>query len=179
MNHDRKKIIINEIIYWKNNKLLPEAYCNFLLTLYTEGEGVGLPEKTEASTFTSVKVAIFTLLGIGLLLPVLFLVTYFTEISPNLQMVINFIFLIVSIFIVVKNNNNQLILHIGFIILALQLLILSTTAVESFLNGKSTYMILVLLLNCLIWIGVGIATTKKYFLVAGVVGILTGILLFI
>lgn len=179
MNHDRKKIIVNEIIYWKNNKLLPEAYCNFLLTLYTEGEGVGLSEKTVTPSLFSVKVAIFTLLGIGLLLPVFFLVTYFTEISPNLQMVINFIFLIVSIFIVIKNNNNKLVLHIGFILLALQLLILSTTAVEFFFNGQSTYMVLVLLLNCISWIGVGIATTKKYFLVAGVVGILTGILLFV
>ena len=33
MNENRKQIIINEIIYWKKNELLPEHYCDFLLAL--------------------------------------------------------------------------------------------------------------------------------------------------
>ena len=40
MDENRKQIIIKEIGYWKNNKLLPEQYCNFLLALYTEGIGL-------------------------------------------------------------------------------------------------------------------------------------------
>lgn len=38
MDKNRKKIIIDEIRYWKEHQLLPEKYCNFLLTLYTQGE---------------------------------------------------------------------------------------------------------------------------------------------
>ncbi|MCM3637385.1 hypothetical protein M3152_06580 [Sporosarcina luteola] len=38
MNAQRKKIIMAEINYWKQNKLLPEQYCDFLLTLYTQGD---------------------------------------------------------------------------------------------------------------------------------------------
>ena len=38
MNVQRKKIIMAEINYWKQNKLLPEHYCDFLITLYTEGD---------------------------------------------------------------------------------------------------------------------------------------------
>ena len=38
MNETRKKIIIQEIKYWKKSKLLPEKYCDFLLTLYSGGE---------------------------------------------------------------------------------------------------------------------------------------------
>ena len=38
MNQQRKRIIISEIKYWKNNKLLPEHYCDFLITLYAQGE---------------------------------------------------------------------------------------------------------------------------------------------
>lgn len=38
MNAQRKKIIMAEINYWKQNKLLPEHYCDFLLTLYTQGD---------------------------------------------------------------------------------------------------------------------------------------------
>ena len=37
MANQRKQIIINEITFWKQNKLLPEQYCDFLMTLYTEG----------------------------------------------------------------------------------------------------------------------------------------------
>ena len=36
----RKQIIINEIIYWKKNRMLPEHYCDFLLALYTKGNGL-------------------------------------------------------------------------------------------------------------------------------------------
>ena len=35
MDENRKQIIINEIIYWKKNRMLPEHYCDFLLALYT------------------------------------------------------------------------------------------------------------------------------------------------
>ncbi|MFC5604062.1 hypothetical protein [Sporosarcina koreensis] len=38
MNAQRKKIIMAEINYWKQNKLLPEHYCNFLITLYSQGD---------------------------------------------------------------------------------------------------------------------------------------------
>ncbi|PKC51915.1 hypothetical protein RhiirA1_482678 [Rhizophagus irregularis] len=38
MPNTRKQIILNEILFWKQNKLLPEHYCDFLMTLYTEGE---------------------------------------------------------------------------------------------------------------------------------------------
>ncbi|MDW0117374.1 hypothetical protein QTL97_10545 [Sporosarcina thermotolerans] len=38
MSNQRKKTIITEIKYWKENKLLPEHYCDYLITLYTQGE---------------------------------------------------------------------------------------------------------------------------------------------
>lgn len=44
MTNPRKKIILNEILFWKQNKLLPEHYCDFLATLYTEGAD---PEELE------------------------------------------------------------------------------------------------------------------------------------
>ncbi|QGH34956.1 hypothetical protein GI584_13315 [Gracilibacillus salitolerans] len=39
MDEERKQTIINEINYWKTHQLLPNQYCDFLLALYTEGEG--------------------------------------------------------------------------------------------------------------------------------------------
>ncbi|MDB5083883.1 MAG: hypothetical protein JWN30_769 [Bacilli bacterium] len=35
---NRREIILAEIEYWKKNRLLPAAYCDFLVNLYTEGK---------------------------------------------------------------------------------------------------------------------------------------------
>ncbi|MDN4607041.1 hypothetical protein [Sporosarcina highlanderae] len=48
MGTERKKIIITEINYWKENKMLPEHYCDFLITLYTQGEQEQAPDITDA-----------------------------------------------------------------------------------------------------------------------------------
>ncbi|WP_252502925.1 hypothetical protein [Sporosarcina sp. Marseille-Q4943] len=48
MNAQRKKIITAEINYWKQNKLLPEHYCDFLITLYTQGDHEQEISATEA-----------------------------------------------------------------------------------------------------------------------------------
>ncbi|WP_156323827.1 hypothetical protein [Bacillus sp. JCM 19034] len=37
MRKERKEIVIEEIKHWRKSKLLPEHYCDFLLTLYSEG----------------------------------------------------------------------------------------------------------------------------------------------
>ncbi|SER17556.1 hypothetical protein SAMN04487944_101510 [Gracilibacillus ureilyticus] len=39
MDAERKDVIVKEINYWKSHHLLPEQYCDFLIALYTEGEG--------------------------------------------------------------------------------------------------------------------------------------------
>lgn len=39
--YSTKKVILNEIAFWKQNKLLPEHYCDFLTALYAQGEGEG------------------------------------------------------------------------------------------------------------------------------------------
>ena len=45
MPNPRKQIILNEILFWKQNKLLPEHYCDFLMTLYSEGNEFETEEK--------------------------------------------------------------------------------------------------------------------------------------
>ena len=39
MDKNRKEIIVKEIEYWEENRMLPAHYCQYLLTLYTEGKG--------------------------------------------------------------------------------------------------------------------------------------------
>ncbi|SNS59250.1 hypothetical protein SAMN05444672_101192 [Bacillus sp. OK838] len=38
MDEMRKKIIIQEINSWKESRMLPEQYCDYLLALYCQGE---------------------------------------------------------------------------------------------------------------------------------------------
>lgn len=45
MDEARKETVIKEINYWKTHQLLPEHYCDYLLALYTEGEGEKLANK--------------------------------------------------------------------------------------------------------------------------------------
>ncbi|THE15437.1 hypothetical protein E1I69_00870 [Bacillus timonensis] len=175
MNQDRKNIVINEILYWRKNKLLPEAYCNFLLSLYTEGEGV----ESKPTSSHSKKNTLSWIFGIGLLLPVMFLVTYFTEISPTLQMLINFIFIIICTLGLILNRNNPFFVHFASIILALFILLLTVNGSDLIFKGHGYYLFGIILLNCVCWIIVGILSKKKYFLIAGILGSITsGILIF-
>ena len=50
MNQQRKRMIISEIKYWKQNKLLPEHYCDFLITLYAQGEDKKEVKATEVDS---------------------------------------------------------------------------------------------------------------------------------
>ena len=38
MKENRIETIVNEIHYWKEHRLLPGEYCDFLLALYTQGQ---------------------------------------------------------------------------------------------------------------------------------------------
>ncbi|ASS76071.1 hypothetical protein CIG75_14645 [Tumebacillus algifaecis] len=38
MNQDQKKLMIQEIKKWKESRLIPTEYCDFLLNLYAEGD---------------------------------------------------------------------------------------------------------------------------------------------
>jgi hypothetical protein len=38
MNHEQKHVILQEIRFWKESKLLPSEYCDFLMNLYGEGD---------------------------------------------------------------------------------------------------------------------------------------------
>lgn len=88
MNETRKKIIINEIHYWKKSRILPEQYCNFLLALYTEGEYEQEVSSPKRPTFRK-QYIIMTAVIVSALI-----VNYFTEIVPLMQILLFLIFLV-------------------------------------------------------------------------------------
>ncbi|WP_102335793.1 hypothetical protein [Salimicrobium jeotgali] len=82
MSKNRKDVIVDEIRYWKENKLLPDKYCDFLLALYTEGESGADKEKKVSRT--SPWLATYYSVNF-LLIPLSFTVIYFTENGIILQ----------------------------------------------------------------------------------------------
>lgn len=105
-DNNRINIIVNEINYWKRNKLLPDTYCDYLLALYTKGES---DDFSKSSSFQTV-IPILQLVLCTLLLPFSFLVIYFTRFEDVLQLTILFLFLIYAIwcFKSLKKHTNNL-----------------------------------------------------------------------
>lgn len=77
MDRERKNIIIQEIHFWKENKMLPEHYCNYLLALYTKGEND--PQEKKRSSYYNQR---HTWISIGLLLMIIVMlfVTYLDKV---------------------------------------------------------------------------------------------------
>ncbi|NLP51254.1 hypothetical protein [Bacillus sp. RO1] len=125
MNKYRKETIIQEIDYWKRNRLLPEQYCDYLLALYTEGEGVNQTPKGSRKLFS-----LFFACLISLLVPITFLVIYFTEMPVHLQMLLVTFFVLLSIFGYFIFRKKESYLHIPVFVLALLILILSIKLLE-------------------------------------------------
>ena len=92
MDQQRKQIIIKEIKFWKENRMLPEQYCDYLLSIYSEGE---LKDNSQVFGYHN----LWALLGVLplLMIPFVTYLLYFTELSLNLQILIFPTFLIIFI----------------------------------------------------------------------------------
>jgi hypothetical protein len=77
----KTQTVINEIRYWKKNKLLPDHYCDFLITLYTEGSENSIKSR-KFGKFTYLLYTIAILLSIVL---ISFLVLYFSDFLKQMQ----------------------------------------------------------------------------------------------
>ncbi|MEY8756430.1 hypothetical protein AB9M93_18365 [Peribacillus frigoritolerans] len=91
MDEMRKKIIIQEINSWKESRMLPEQYCNYLLALYGQGE---LPPSKSNET-ASKKNDIFFGVLIGTFFAFIVFLNYFTEITIRMQMLMTTISILV------------------------------------------------------------------------------------
>lgn len=174
MDEARKNIVLREIKYWKEHRLLPEQYCDFLITLYTEGSETG-QEVTEKDSF-SFKNLIFQLMN-GFILSLLmltFVVIYFTELSIDLQigLFIISISICLSAAIFFYKKNHSLFFHIALISGILILFLGSVHTVSTLFAGTQTGLITIILLNCLFWVFLGFRLRLKYLTISGIAGAL-------
>ncbi|SDI86151.1 hypothetical protein [Alteribacillus bidgolensis] len=169
MTEERKKIIIKEIKYWKKNHLLPEHYCNFLLMLYSEGEGLEKETTKQSPRFLLLISALilgFSALGLT------FIVIYFTSLSLQVQMLINILsFIFVGILAFYINKKDVVLFHIMISIGALIIFLVSTSAVMK-LEENYLFLTVTIFINCFIWLSAGLYWKLSYLKWSGAIGLI-------
>ena len=175
MNAQRKRIIITEIQYWKQNKLLPEHYCDFLITLYARGEGdeeedtkssKGILEREKNTKWVKLAGLCFlALLAFG----GMFVLRGFPIASISAAAILASIFLILSIG---KAGANAGLSSLLYILSAFLLLGLSLKVWLLFFENETVLLLGLLVLNCVLWLFAGRLLKLLYFTISGSVGLL-------
>lgn len=168
MNETRKKIIVNEILTWKNNRMLPEQYCNYLLALYTEGNN---EEEDNASIKTKKKYWKNHYLFLFLIPLAVFLI-HFTELSITLQIAFSILFVFLGIFFTYYFFRKGILLQIPLIASALITILSSVEFISKLFPGNLILLYGNVIVNCLLWLFTGWKLKFLPFTISGVLGLL-------
>ncbi|PLT34676.1 hypothetical protein [Bacillus sp. V5-8f] len=165
MNEMRKKIIIQEILYWKKSRMLPEQYCDYLLALYSEGEEIDRKVAEPGKT----KVAL-PYLFIGAIISITLVLNYFTQLPYGLQIGSSILSIIVLLGLAAYFSKRLWQYHIPLIGAALLFLLATVRAVEHFAPGRIGMLYFFLLCHSALWIYFGKRLGMAYLTVAGYLG---------
>lgn len=174
MSNQRKQIIINEITFWKQNKLLPEHYCDFLMTLYTEGE---LNDELVGSAKNAVKAKENRKTRLWMffipIISILLVVASFLISSLMIIAIPAILFALVLVIVGVKLlKSHEILAPIMHLSAALVILAISLNVCLTYFEGNNIALYVTLLVNCALWMIAGIGMRLTYFTVAGGFGIL-------
>ncbi|SET63476.1 hypothetical protein SAMN05421676_106146 [Salinibacillus kushneri] len=170
MDANRKAVIIKEIQYWKDKNLLPSVYCDFLLALYTEGNGTE-DDESESGNAQSIWLK-FDAIFLLLLVPFSFLITHFTEFTLGLQIGFALFFLLIDLLhYYVFYKKKLFYAHIALISSMLILLITSVSIISE-MTLHNIWIYISILMNGLIWFIVGYLYKYKYLLATSFVNVL-------
>lgn len=173
MNAQRKKIIMTEINYWKSNKLLPEHYCDFLITLYTQGEEESEVDISDAILIKEKKsmnltILFFLLMTIGIGVA-MFFVTAYPTLTLSLAAILTIGMLVKTMFGKAEQSGLNTFLYI---MVAFMLLLISLKIWTVFFAGQPTLLVGLLILNCMLWLLAGRLLKLLYFTLSGAGGLL-------
>lgn len=82
MNLEKREIIIKEIQYWRNNRLLPEQYCDFLTNLYDDEAAAKDRNPISLKNLQQGNIKIW-LFGFGII-SLIFLISLYFSVFPGL-----------------------------------------------------------------------------------------------
>lgn len=174
MNEHRKKIIISEIKYWKQKKLLPAHYCDFLIALYARG-GEEEEEVKETSSFLSGKKKRENRMIMMLFLFVVsFSVLLLLDIYPVLMLGLSGLFLLISLLYPIFRPaiRKSTVFPFIYIASALLLLAMSFKLWATFFGEQPLLLMGLLILNCMIWVVMGRYLKLLYFTISGLLGLI-------
>ncbi|WP_155591632.1 hypothetical protein [Lysinibacillus cavernae] len=177
MTNPRKKIILNEILFWKQNKLLPEHYCDFLAALYTEGADIEELEPVQhpKQAILPSEKRRMVLLVVGLCIAIMaVLVIYFTIKSLTLILTVAVGIGACMLFITAWQmaRNKHLLAPIFHLLAAILLFSMSIRICTTYFSGNNIVLFCLIAANCMIWLWSGIKMKLFYFTISGALGLL-------
>ncbi len=175
---NKEKVILEEIKYWKKNQLLPDHYCDFLIALYTYGEG--LPEETQEKSSSKFQIGILLdLLLLVLLLPLSFLLVQLFSNQTFFQVLsFSVILLIVGGHWYYFHQKQSIYRHIAIVLFMLIGLIGSTAIVYDLL-GSGLWLNTLIALHGVGWVVVGYLKKMYYLIASGLIAMLLFIVLIV
>ncbi|MCA1054866.1 hypothetical protein LCM10_07680 [Rossellomorea aquimaris] len=162
----RQAVIIDEIKFWKKHNMLPEHYCDYLLTLYTKGE----EEPAHSASQRKMNELSMMIVFLAAIISISLFVIYFTELSVVLQTAIltGFVVLLTGMGIYYTKKKVSpvfILISVAFILL------LGSIRITDEMSGGSPLMLYTaLFLNCILWFVLGLKTKLIYFTLSGVIG---------
>lgn len=173
MSNQRKQIILNEITFWKQNKLLPEHYCDFLMTLYTEGEhedkiignardAVKAQEKRKGRAWLYI---------VPLLSMAIVTLTFLIDTVLLIAIPASILAIVLAVMGVRFLKENDLLGPVLQLCAAMILLGVSLRVCLTYFEGNNIALYATLIGNCILWLIAGIGLRLVYFTIAGGLGI--------
>lgn len=174
MSNPKKQIIMNEITFWKQNKLLPEHYCDFLMTLYSEGtqaeEISGKSKKAVRNVEKRKKMTVAAFFPVVAAIIVLLLFTIQYEwVVIAIAGVFAALCLIGAIYFAKKNNLLATMLQLATALAALGVTLKVCT---TYFAGNNEMLYILLLVNCVFWLLSGLIMKITYFTISGALGLM-------
>lgn len=171
MSDNRVATVVKEIEYWKEHKILPEQQCDFLLALYKQGNEVSNAENIQESNSKVEKNKLVHLILLFLLIPVAFLVLYFSDTTFYFQTAVLLLFLSYSLWMFFNFKQHKNIIFHASLVVSLLLCLLLSILVVTMLFESTMIMSLVIISNFVIWFILGREYKLMYIIITSILGL--------
>lgn len=177
MDEGKRRIIVAEIKQWRQSKLLPEQYCDFLMNLYRSEQEENRVEDKKLKSILPTKPSnwknwIFIILGIGLLALV---ILSFTLLNFNLmaQVAVSLMFIVFCYVVGFMLRDRMPLLTYAFCgIGSLALLVFGILVIQGIENTEPFYYISYIAVSAVTWLIIGIFGRMRVLQVCGLIALL-------
>ncbi|HLQ97878.1 MAG TPA: hypothetical protein VK135_04225 [Candidatus Dormibacteraeota bacterium] len=161
MSNQRIQIIIQEINYWKEHKILPDMYCDFLLALYTKGES-GTEASTKGKGDTTGLFSILQLTIQFFILLSVVVVINMQHMSHSFQFIFLFLSFLGMLWLFkLLSKNRDIYFHLSLTILLVDFFLVTVFLGNQYIHSEWGSSIIVIF-NFICWLFIGYKYKLKY-----------------